>query len=378
MEKKKKKKFSWKTVLLIGLFWAACGVVGWFLGIYTEASTPESYTTAQEIGYMLLVMACVFVGLYLQIIFHEGGHLAGGLLSGYGFSSFRIGSFMLLKENGKLVARKLKIAGTGGQCLMTPPDMVDGKLPVMLYNLGGPLVNLVVGLLSLGLFFLLPEGSLGANFCLGLALSGLYLGLINGLPLKIGGMDNDGRNALSIGKHPEALRAFWLQMKVNEQTAKGIRLKDMPEEWFQVPSDEAMKNPMVATQGVFACNRLVDDHQFEAAEELIQRLLDQDSGIVGLHRNLLTCDRMYLELIGQNREEVLDALYTKEQKQFMKSMGKFPTVLRTEYAYYLLCARDPEKAGERREKFERTARSYPYPSDIQSERELMEIAQRQQ
>ena len=56
----------------------------------------------------------------------------------------------------------------------------------------------------------------------------------------------------------------------------------------------------------------------------------------------------------------------------MKSMKKFPSVLRTWYAYALLAERDGEKARKIKDQFEKCAKSYPYPSDIASERELME------
>ena len=81
--------------------------------------------------------------MYLQLIIHELGHLIFGLLSGYKFSSFRIGNIILLKHRKKLKFKKLKIAGTAGQCLMSPPEIKDGKVPVFLYNLGGALLNLI-------------------------------------------------------------------------------------------------------------------------------------------------------------------------------------------------------------------------------------------
>lgn len=371
----KKKKFSWKTLGGILLLWLICGIMGYFLGMYVDKTAPANYSGGQELGYMLFVIACVFVGLYLQIIIHEGGHLVFGLLSGYGFSSFRVGSLMLLRENGKMKVKKLTIAGTGGQCLMTPPDMVDGKFPVMLYNLGGALANLAASAVAFGILMLLPAGGLWSNLCLGMTFTGVYLALLNGIPMRISGQDNDGRNALSIGKNADAMGAFWLQMKVNEQIAKGIRLKDMNDAWFTVPDEAAMKNPMVAAQGVFACNRLMDQHRFGEADALMKHLLEIESGMAALHRNLLVCDRMYLELIGQNRGDVLDEMYSKEQKQFMKAMKNFPTVLRTEYTYALLDAKDPAMSEQIKAKFEKIAKTYPYPNDIQSERELMEIAE---
>ena len=56
-------------------------------------------------------------------------------------------------------------------------------------------------------------------------------------------------------------------------------------------------------------------------------------------------------------------------------MRTFPSVIRTEYAYALLVEQDQGKAGKAMETFEKVAKTYPYPNDINSERELIQIAQ---
>ena len=61
---------------------------------------------------------------------------------------------MWLKENGKIKFKKFSLAGTGGQCLMVPPEIVDGKIPVFLYNMGGAFMNIIISLISLVLFFI--------------------------------------------------------------------------------------------------------------------------------------------------------------------------------------------------------------------------------
>ena len=81
------------------------------------------------------MLAVMYVAIFIHIILHELGHLIGGLMSGYEFCSFRIMSFMWKKENGKIRLRRMNLAGTGGQCLMSPPDMINGKIPVFIYNL---------------------------------------------------------------------------------------------------------------------------------------------------------------------------------------------------------------------------------------------------
>jgi hypothetical protein len=107
----------------------------------------------------------------------------------------------------------------------------------------------------------------------------------------------------------------------------------------------------------------------------MEKLLKMESAIVGLHRNLMQCDIVFCELIDKNREEYLDAILDKQQKKFIKQMKNFPSVIRTEFAYALLAEDDDLKAGKIKKRFEKCALSYPYQSDIESERELIQIAE---
>ena len=367
-------KKSVKGHLISICFFTILGVIlGLSMISFVEWQLPEGVSSGEKIFRLCTTLVFLYVAVMIHIVLHEAGHLVFGLMSGYHFSSFRIGSHMLMKEDGKLVHRKIKIAGTGGQCLMSPPEMVDGKFPVVLYNLGGSIVNLVVTAMAIPAFGAIDKGSIFALFFFLFIAMGAITGLSNGIPLRTNTIDNDGYNAISLGKSREAMRAYWIQMKVNEQRTKGLRVKDMPDEWFEVPSDEAMKNSMVATIGVYAANRLMDLHRFDEAETLMNHLLDIESGIVALHRNLIICDLVYLELIGQNRSDRLEILYSKELKKFIKTMKTFPSVIRTEYAYSLLKEHDPESAAKSMAAFERIAATYPYPNDINSERELIRI-----
>ncbi|MBR3966070.1 MAG: M50 family metallopeptidase [Clostridia bacterium] len=372
---KKKKKIVWQQyigavfMMLIG---AVCGFV---MAEYLFLSS-EDYPIYGKI----LSLAGLFLGMYVafffHIIVHEAGHLLFGLMTGYKFSSFRIASFIWLEENGKLKMKRLSIVGTGGQCLMSPPDMKDGRIPIVLYNLGGSIINIIMGALFLIIYWLCPSVTFLSPLLLIFAAVGFMSAIMNGIPMRMGMVDNDGYNAFALSRNREALEAFWVQLKVAAENAKGIRLKDMPAEWFEVPTDEAMKNSMVATRGVFAVNKLMDEEKFEDADALMAHLLEIESGIVGLHRSLMICDRVFLELIGQNRREVAEKMLTNEQKKFMKAMKRFPSVLRCEYAVALLLGNDALKAEKIKNDFEKAAKSYPYPHEIDSERDLMRIAER--
>lgn len=53
---------------------------------------------------------------------------------------------------------------------------------------------------------------------------------------------------------------------------------------------------------------------------------------------------------------------------------KYPSVLRTEYVYALLAEQNPKKAEKLMAQFRQCAKSYPYPSEIEGERQLMVLA----
>ena len=230
--KKEKKKFSWQKLLAVVfplLLGAACGVV---IAVFLLPELDEGMSFGEYLFQFALLLAGMYLVMFLHIIVHEAGHLVFGLLTGYRFSSFRIGSFMLVKERGQLRFKRMSLAGTGGQCLLCPPELQDGKIPYVLYNLGGSLLNLVLSLLCFLLYLLWRGVPYLSPLLLMSTVIGVFFALSNGIPLRMNGVDNDGRNALSLGKDAEALRAFWVQMKINEQTASGLRLRDMPEEWF--------------------------------------------------------------------------------------------------------------------------------------------------
>lgn len=365
-----KKNIDWKQyigmafMLLVGAF---CGVaIGW----YIEKNCGE-IPLGEVIYTYAVLMLSMCVALYFHTVVHEAGHLVCGLLTGYGFCSFRIASFVWVLENGKLRLKRYRLAGTGGQCLMSPPDLKEGKMPVVLYNLGGVFANVFVGALCLVGALFCSERSFLTIFFLVFALAGFASAMLNGIPLHIGGIDNDGYNAFALANNTEAVKALWIQLKVAEQSAKGIRIKDMSSEWFVVPSDEAMKNSMVAALGVLASNRLMDEGRLDEADALMAHLLEIESGIVGLHRSLLMNDRIFVELLGKNRSDVIENMLTKEQNKFMKAMKTNPSVLRTQYALALLGEKDIAKAEAVKCEFEKVAKSYPYPQEMEGERELM-------
>lgn len=371
MNEKKVKKMDLGSLVFVIFIFIACFVCGFLVGEYMgqAAKNGEGFFVN-----MALLLLAVYTAVVIQTIVHEAGHLVFGLMTGYKFSSFRIGSLMLVKTDGTLKLRKFSLAGTGGQCLMSPPDLVDGKMPVVLYNLGGCIFNLLVAGIFAVVGYCTREIDILYVFSACMVILGIVYAASNGIPMKVGPINNDGGNAFSVGKNSAAIRALWLQLKMNEMQSKGLRLKDMPESWFEVPTDEELKNELVAAIAVFHANWLMDQLRLEEACEYIETLLAKESAICGLYRSLLNCDRIYCELVVKKNTSEAIYLHNKEYQKFVKSMKNFPSIIRTEYVYALLAEKDEEKAAEWLNRFEKVAKTHPYPNDIVGERELIERA----
>lgn len=376
--KMKKKQKSLGQLVMMLFMLAVGGGCGYFGASVVGSAVNLNGEEAARKWVLLLtgVLLIFYVSIFVQIVVHEAGHLVFGLLTGYRFCSFRIGSFMLVRKEGKLRCRRFSLAGTGGQCLMVPPEEQEGKIPYVLYNMGGILFNFLLAVLSVLAYVLTRRAHpfLGAAFLVN-AIIGAALGLMNGIPMGNGSVDNDGSNALHLGENPQALHSFWLQMKINAMITEEKRLKDMPKEWFAIPGDEALKNSMCASAAVLAFSRKMDEMDFKGAEALGRELLEKNTGMAGVHRYLVISELIFCELVGENRREVIEGYYDKSFRKFARAMKSYPSVIRMEYAKALLYDRDESLAEKCKAKFEKTAKSYPHACEIEGERELLAYAE---
>lgn len=368
-----RKKKNIGGILIYILFLVLCGLGGYFGGDVVDRITGGDETLTMI--YLGVVFLGVIIAFVMQIMLHEGGHLVFGLLSGYKFVSFNVMGFIWQKgEDGKLRMGRMQIAGAGGQCLMAPPAYNGGDFPFTLYNLGGVLANLITAALFGLLAWLIPV--LWVRILLLMQVPvGIIFAFMNGMPIPVAAIQNDGKNLLCIRKDTIARRAFWVQMSIGTELARGVRIKDMPEDWFAPMPEENMDNPIVSAIAVMNTARLMDMLDFPAAEKEIRRLLARETGIVGLYRMTMSCDGALCELIAGRPAILTDAVSTTENQQLMKAMKTHPAILRTQYALALLKEKDAAKAEKLLADFEAAAKKHPNPQEIVGERELIAACQ---
>lgn len=320
----------------------------------------------------IVFVLIVFVSVIVSIIIHEAGHLLFGLLSGYKFCSFRIFSLMIFKTDDGIKIKKFSVPGTAGQCLLIPPECKDGKMPTVAYNLGGFMLGLVFAIIFGILAFATYNHVLIYMLLVVLCVSNLTIALTNGIPMRVGLIDNDGKNTVSLLKNPKATHALRIQLLANAENSRGVSLSDMPDEWFVMPGNDELADSLMHSQAYLCFSRHFEKGEYDAAREIATRLLALDN-LLDLHRATLGVSLAYINIVKGDyaeAERFFKKEYYKNSVLYLMDLSS----ARCRYAYELL-VKGSEKGAKRElclfKLILRKLEKYPFVDVIERERELI-------
>lgn len=313
-----------KTILrhIVGL--AAGIVAGLAIGatiavLFTDTTLPQfierllSLDSRGALAAALVGIVSFGIAVAILIPVHEAGHLVCGLLTGYRFVSFRIFSLTFIKADGRLRIKKYAVAGTGGQCLLTPPDLPLGQIPTGWYNAGGVLANLLLLLLALPLF-MIARHPLVVEALFIFCLVDLFMIVTNGIPMKFNGISNDGYNIIHLNRNPLGKQAVILQLRANSMIQNGVRPKDLPDGWFEWRTDIDFRNPLEVSLPLMHASRLLDSQQWEEAYREFAELYSHRSSLLQLYVNEIACELAFCALVTGRKEEAERLLDPKLRK----------------------------------------------------------------
>ncbi len=363
------------------LFFCACVLLGAGLGFllsFLEEKQIMTFSfTLSDISFidLAVILLIVTISGFVSIIIHELGHLVFGLMSGYKFLSFRIGNIMIMKTKKGMKIKRYSIQGTAGQCLLAAPKRFRKNTPVIAYNLGGGIFNIIFALVSgLLAFLVFSDNGVFTSSLFLFSVVNLFFAATNLIPMgNINPVPNDGSNINSIIKNKNDRYYFWLQLKVHEYMARGKRLSEMPSEWFEYPSKEDLNSALSCAVVLNAYSRLLDEKNFEEAKNCIAYINQNSKNLPAYYRNILGVERVFISVILNEGNEYTEMLFNNDIKKFMSKNTSSLVVLRTSYTYEKLINNNRHNARKCREQFNKIAKSYPYKSDLDIEIELIEL-----
>ena len=335
------------------------------------------YTGSGGLGSFLINMALIILFIVitarLQTIIHEAGHLFFGVNSGYRFVSFRIGNHIFLKENGKIVHKKMPMNGSGtrGQCLLGPPEYSE-KMPFVLYHMGGVIMNIISSGVFAILFMFFRNVRILGPFLLLASLMGIAFALLNGIPMTTTMVSNDGKNTIDCVHSEKAKKAMWQQLKIVEQSSQGLTLDQMDEKLFETDSksNDILTNTI---RYLDSSRHMIEGKYDQALQEM--KSLAEGYALNNQQRMLLYVDVLYMELIGRNDPQEVEH-YHKLCEPIFKSMKSYPSVLRTKYAYEIIHNNDERRAAAIMAEFRKVKKDYPYPHELEIEENFMNVVKK--
>jgi len=199
------------------------------------------------------------------------------------------------------------------------------------------------------------------------AVVSVAIALLNGIPFRTEMILNDGMNAITMRRDAEARWGLWVQLSVNAAQTFGVRLKNMPMDWFQLPEHFTDAGALTCSVGYFALCRSLDSGDFLMAQTLGALLQREAKALPGIHKLLVEQELYLILLLNGGTEPPADKL-----KAFWKQTKKLPSTQRMLYAVARLVDRDEKAAATALAALLRIAKRYPFTGEIEGERELIE------
>lgn len=362
-------QFLYGILMLVG-FGCVGGSVGYFLGtVQKNMEIKMSGITFSVV--IILALVVIYLSYCINICLHEIGHMIFGLLTGYKFNSLRFGKLMLVKKEGKLLFCHYNMPGTGGQCIMSAPEGDAEKMPVVLYNLGGLIVNIVLLLIGIGMYLGMKDLHLTVGIiCLVFAMTALVILITNGIPFTQ--MGTDGANTIILYKDKNARVAFQKQLEIANYSANNYSIREMPKELFSFDKSMPMNNPFITAQALNYYNYLSVNKMYVEAKEMAQFILENAKSINQLHEKILYGELIFQAAVIDRDSEAAKELYEAHKKE-LKSASGFISIQRILYAYYTLVEWDEKKATKFAKRFENSVKNYPFPKDATIEKEQFDM-----
>lgn len=362
--------------LMIGIS-AGLIISGLAIVLFTDTSLTEFISKFKSIEFKEVVFAALIgimsfvVSLFILITAHEAGHLVCGLLTGYKYVSFRIFNFTLIRNNNdRPCVKKFSVKGTGGQCLLSPPDLPLDKIPTAWYNAGGILANLLLLVVFIPLLWL-DLNTFFTEFIVIFIFTDAIMLLMNAIPMQAGGIGNDAYNMIHLRHSMLSKHAIVLQLKSNALIQQGIRPKDMPDEWFEWREDICWKNALEISIPLMHASRLVDMMNWERAYDEFESLYRHKDDIMQLYVNEIACELICCALVTGRRERGADLLDGNLQKYISSYKKVMSSKQRVLCAIALYIENDINKATEIFRSLEASQSKYLLQGEVKSDLAIM-------
>lgn len=314
-----KKVLSVVGLLLVG------GAFGYGIGALLKGSIDKAQWGLETSGFTMITL--LLLSIFLVLLIHELGHVAGGLIGGNTFALLIVGPLRVEVEEEKLRWRFNKsLSAFGGLALTMPNSTENFKRRRALTVAAGPGASLLLAVICLGAVFLInPTVIQGAFrfflFCLGGLSFTIFAATI--IPMQAGGFLSDGMQLVQIFSNNPSAKRYEALLQLMARIQQGLRPKDIGEEELAVMSSLGYDDTFGLSALHYQYYKAIDSQDMEGAAKYIQLLAERIHIFPSPFQDSLWVEvAIYHSLITANLAEArpladrLASYLTKEKNKF--------------------------------------------------------------
>lgn len=342
-----------------------------FVNTILIAKRSDIVYIKENYGTVFLITFDIFsliASIFIQIFLHELGHSLAAIFLGYDFTFFRLGSFALVKKNGKLKIAKFEIPGTGGQALFAPKGKAYENFSYKSYMYAGIISNLFFSILAFLIMYFNKNYFLD-QFSYFFASIGIYIFLTNGLKIDADIL-NDAMQVKLLDKYEEHRIFTKYNLKIARLLVDGKEIQDMDQD--EVDFILSCDNQF-AEMGILKGDYYSQNLDLDKAKEEYEKALDKKVLSGKLQKQALINEIIYLSLIKKDQANY-EKYFTKEFEFFLDNfLMKLINGYYTKYAKLLLIDKDQKAAEKLKTQYIRFRKNYIFESEIRLADEKIQI-----
>lgn len=202
---------------------------------------------------------------------------------------------------------------------MLPPEGDTAKVPFVIYNAAGVAANILLTAAAVPYFFIhsADSGMFAFLLALFIVIAGLWTAIINGIPMKINGMYNDAGNIRLMLRDMQVRRHFVLQLRAHALCQNGMRPKDFPPEWFNIPDSCEEYGLINVVTDMFAVAREIDRADYSRAHTMLTAIRDRRPTLPDMYEKEIDCELAFTSLMLGYEDEAR-ALLTPDLTAYIR------------------------------------------------------------
>ncbi len=312
---------------------------------------------------MMLILMGITINVYYYIILiplHEAGHLLFGILTGYRFISFRIMKTTWIINDNKLSRYRNSFCRTDGQCIMSPPEAADENHPFILYILGGVIIDMSMSIILCHAAISIEKYSGGAALMVFLlSVCEILNALVNGIPMRLMGVDADGKTALLLRKNKQERICWFTNAKIFYEVIKEKTYGDFPEKLFELTDGADLSNDNAAHLKITQVYYYMDNDRWDRALECLESM---EGSCNKEEQKYIIPEKLFIHIKRRSDLSVIEDLYRIIKKEKIFHIRNIH-IARTRLAYEIYKKKDTEYIQRVITYTEDLIKSHPYKGE---------------